>query len=52
MMCAFWPSAVVYVRTRHGESAYSKTIEYQADIVSFLCAKLGRPVLELPRLAT
>jgi hypothetical protein len=28
-----------------------KSIEYQADIVSFL-AKLGGPILELPKIAT
>lgn len=56
-MHAAVPSAEVYVRTRRGAghgggNAYSKAIEYQADIVSFLCAKLGGPVLELPRIAT
>jgi prolyl oligopeptidase len=56
-MHATAPSAEVYVRTRRGAghgggNAYSKTIEYQADIVTFLCAKLGGPVLELPRIAT
>jgi hypothetical protein len=27
-------------------------LDYQADIVSFLCAKLGGPILELPKIAT
>jgi len=27
-------------------------MDYQADIVGFLCAKLGGPNLELPKIAT
>lgn len=51
------PAAEVYVRTRKGAghgggNALSKSIEYQADIVSFLTAKLGGQILELPRIAT
>ena len=47
------PSTEVYVRTRQGAghgggNAYGKSIEYQADVITFLCAKLGRPILELP----
>jgi prolyl oligopeptidase len=44
------------VRTRRGAghgggNAYSKSIEYQADIITFLCTKLGGPLLELPKTA-
>jgi prolyl oligopeptidase len=51
------PSTEVYVRTRrgagHGDgNAYSKSIEYQADIITFLCAKLGGPILEPPTIPT
>jgi prolyl oligopeptidase len=54
---AISPATEVYVRTRRGAghgggNAFSKAIEYQADIVSFLCAKLGGPILELPKIAT
>ena len=51
------PATEVHVRTRRGAghgggNAFSKSIEYQADIVSFLCAKLGGPILEFPKIAT
>lgn len=54
---AISPASEVHVRTRRGAghgggNAFSKSIEYQADIVSFLAAKLGGPVLELPKLGT
>jgi prolyl oligopeptidase len=54
---AISPATEVYVRTRRGAghgggNAFSKSIEYQADIISFLCAKLGGPILELPKIAT
>jgi prolyl oligopeptidase len=54
---AISPATEVHVRTRRGAghgggNAFSKSIEYQADIVSFLCAKLGGPILELPKIAT
>lgn len=54
---AISPSTEVSVRTRRGAghgggNAYSKSIEYQADIISFLCTKLGGPVFGLPRIAT
>jgi prolyl oligopeptidase len=57
MLRSLAPASEVFVRTRRGAghgigNAYSKAIEYQADIVSFLCAKLGGPLLELPRIAT
>ncbi|MGH6816492.1 MAG: prolyl oligopeptidase family serine peptidase [Hyphomicrobiaceae bacterium] len=50
------PSSEVYVRTRQGAghgsgNAYSKAIAYQADIIGFLCSKLGGPILELPKIA-
>jgi len=51
------PATEAYVRTRRGAghgggNAYSKSIEYQADIITFLCAKLGGPILELPAIPT
>jgi prolyl oligopeptidase len=51
------PATEVYVRTRRGAghgggNAFSKAVEYQADIIAFLCAKLGGPILELPKIAT
>ncbi len=56
MLRAVAPASEVHVRTRRGAghgggNAYSKAIEYQADIVSFLCTKLGGPILELPKIA-
>jgi prolyl oligopeptidase len=49
------PGAEVYVRTRKkaghgGYNAYSLSLEYVADIVTFLTAKLGGPVLDLPKI--
>jgi prolyl oligopeptidase len=57
MLRSIAPASEVHVRTRRGAghgggNAYSKGLEYQADIVSFLCAKLGGPILELPKIAT
>jgi prolyl oligopeptidase len=53
---AISPATEVHVRTRRGAghgggNAFSKSIEYQADIISFLVGKLGGPILELPRIA-
>jgi prolyl oligopeptidase len=47
------PASEVYVRTRRGAghgggNAYSKNLEFQADLVTFLTARLGGPVEELP----
>ena len=49
------PASEAYVRTRKGAghgggNALSKSIEYQADIISFLSLKLGGPGDELPKL--
>ena len=51
------PTSEVHVRTRRGAghgggNAYSKGLEYQADILTFLTQKLGGPVLELPKIDT
>jgi prolyl oligopeptidase len=49
------PGSEVYVRTRrsagHGSgNAYSKNLEFQADVVTFLTARLGGPIEDLPRI--
>lgn len=49
------PQSEVHVRTRRGAghgagNSLSKSIEFQADIVSFLSSRLGGPLRELPRL--
>ena len=49
------PESEVIVRTRRGAghgagNAYSKSLEFQADVVAFLAARLGGPIEELPRI--
>jgi prolyl oligopeptidase len=49
------PASEVYVRTRRGAghgagNAYSKSLEFQADVVAFLATRLGGPIEELPRI--
>ena len=49
------PGSEVFVRTRRGAghgagNALAKSIEYQADVISFLSSKLGGPSDDLPKL--
>jgi len=41
------------LRAGHGfGNSLAKTLDRSADMIAFLCEKLGGPVLELPKIAS